>query len=643
MHERTVRARTATGIVEGFTRDGVHRWRSIPYARAPVGSLRFRAPQPAQPWPGVRHCHTFANCAPQQRRYTVMGIGRYQTRSEDCLTLNVVTPEEPATQPLPVMVFIHGGGYILGSSATPIYDGAALARRGCVYVSVNYRLGALGCLDLSSLSTPQITLDSNVYLRDLVLALRWVHDNIAEFGGDPGNVTIFGESAGAHITATLLAVPAAKGLFARAISESPAAGMVRSREVAAEFAARFDALTFFFAANPDELRPRMRVVNEFQRRYPDIKVRALLSGPGVMQQLATFCAGGKCPDVLMAWELTYAELADRGVLLDLNTLLARDQAFAAELKSDSIGALYETFTFNGGQYAFPEQWSGNFLFYNKQLFDDAGVPPPPGSWERPWSFAEFLDAAQALTKQGRSGRDRQWGFVNAWVSFYAAGLFAMNNGVPWSVPRMNPTHLNFDHDGFLEAVQFYADLTNKHKVAPSAAEQQSMSTADLFSVGKAGIALAGHWRYQTFDRADGLDFDVAPLPIGPRGRAACSDIGVTGLAIAATSRRKDQAWEFVKFATGPVGQALIGESRLFVPVLRSAINSHGFANAHRRVGNLAVLSEGPAYSEGLPVTPAWEKIAALMDRYFGPVLRGSRPATSLTGLSQAVDEVLRNP
>lgn len=206
MHERTVRARTATGIVEGFTRDGVHRWRSIPYARAPVGSLRFRAPQPAQPWPGVRHCHTFANCAPQQRRYTVMGIGRYQTRSEDCLTLNVVTPEEPATQPLPVMVFIHGGGYILGSSATPIYDGAALARRGCVYVSVNYRLGALGCLDLSSLSTPQITLDSNVYLRDLVLALRWVHDNIAEFGGDPGNVTIFGESAGAHITATLLAV-----------------------------------------------------------------------------------------------------------------------------------------------------------------------------------------------------------------------------------------------------------------------------------------------------------------------------------------------------------------------------------------------------------------------------------------------------
>jgi para-nitrobenzyl esterase len=233
MHERIVRAHTAIGTVEGFTRDGVNRWRSIPYAQAPVGPLRFRAPRPAQPWLGVRHCHGFTNCAPQQRRYTLVGLsgygGKYQPMSEDCLTLNVVTPEKPGDEPLPVMVFIHGGGYFMGSSATPLYDGAALARRGCVYVSVNYRLGVLGCVDLSSLSTPHITIDSNLYLRDLVLALRWVRDNIAEFGGDPSNVTIFGESAGACITATLLAVPAAEGLFARAISESPASGLVRSK------------------------------------------------------------------------------------------------------------------------------------------------------------------------------------------------------------------------------------------------------------------------------------------------------------------------------------------------------------------------------------------------------------------------------
>jgi para-nitrobenzyl esterase len=262
MHERTIRARTVNGTVEGFTRDGVNRWRSIPYARPPVGRLRFRAPQPAQPWSGVRHCHGFTDCAPQQRRYTLLGVGRYQSMSEDCLTLNVVTPESASEQPLPVMVFIHGGGYILGSSATPLYDGGALARHGCVYVSVNYRLGALGCLDLSSLSTPDIAFDSNLYLRDLVQALQWVRDNIAGFGGDPDNVTIFGESAGACITATLLAVPAAEGLFARAISESPASGLVRSKEISAQFATRFadllgagpeDAANALMQASPAEL------------------------------------------------------------------------------------------------------------------------------------------------------------------------------------------------------------------------------------------------------------------------------------------------------------------------------------------------------------------------------------------------------
>jgi ABC-type glycerol-3-phosphate transport system substrate-binding protein len=404
-----------------------------------------------------------------------------------------------------------------------------------------------------------------------------------------------------------------------------------------------NALTFFFAANPDERDVRMRIVDEFQRRHPDIKVRPVLSGPGGMQQLATFCAGGKCPDVLMAWELTYAELAARGVLLDLNTMLARDQAFAAELKSDSIGPLFGTFTFNGGQYALPEQWSGNYLFYNKRLFAEAGVPAPPGTWEQPWSFAQFLNTATALTKRNGSGRATQWGFVNLWFSYYSAGLFAMNNGVPWSTPLKNPTHFNFGNDAFIEAVQFYADLANKYRVAPNASEVQSMSTPDLFAVGKAAIALGGHWRYQTFIRADGLDFDVTSLPVGPRrqGQPARSNIGSTGLAIAASSQRKEQAWEFVKFATGPVGQALIGESSLFVPVLRSALNSTGFAKAHQRVGNLAVLTQGPAHSEGLPVTPAWEKIVALMDRNFGPVLRGSRPATSLTGLAPTLDEVLR--
>ena len=404
-----------------------------------------------------------------------------------------------------------------------------------------------------------------------------------------------------------------------------------------------DALTFFFAANPEEADARQRVVDVFQRRHPDIKVRTLLSGGNPLQHMSIYCAGGKCPDVLMAWDLTYAGLAARGVLLDLNTMLAQDKAFAAQLKAESIPSLYQTFTFNGGQYALPEQWSGNFLYYNKKLFAEAGVRPPPGRWDRPWSFVEFLDAAKALTKRNRSGRVSQWGYVDSWVPFYAAGLFGMNNGVPWCTPRMNPIHLNFDNEAFLEGIQLYADLAHKHRVAPTSSDIQSMSTMDLFTSGRAAMALGGHWRYQTVDLAKGLDFDVTVLPTGPKGRAARSNIGTTGLAIAASSPRKQQAWEFVKFAAGPVGQAVTAESGLFVPVLRSAITSAGFAEAHTRIDNLHVLTGGPAHSEGMPITPQWSKIVALMDRNFGPVLRGVRPATSLAnGLSHAVDGVLRN-
>ncbi|MCQ4363456.1 MULTISPECIES: carboxylesterase/lipase family protein [Mycobacteriaceae] len=239
MAKSTVTTTITSGTVEGFTEAGVHRWRSIPYGRPPIGLLRWRAPQPAESWLGIRECHEFRHCAYQERKYTMVGLGRYQSMSEDCLTLNVTAPEGSGDQPLPVMVFIHGGAYMLGSSATPLYDGAALARQGCVFVSVNYRLGALGCLDLSSLSTADITIEDNLYLRDVVLALTWVRDNIAKFGGDPGNVTIFGESAGAHTVATLLAVPAARGLFARAISESPASVLSRTPAVAAEFASRY--------------------------------------------------------------------------------------------------------------------------------------------------------------------------------------------------------------------------------------------------------------------------------------------------------------------------------------------------------------------------------------------------------------------
>ncbi len=190
-----MRARTPTGIVE------LHARRCAPLAIDPLRPGRRWArcvpgAAASAAWPGVRHCHVYTVLL--SSRYTVMGIGRYQTRSGDCLTLNVVTPEErPATQPLPVMVLHPRWGLHLGSSATVPTAQRWHAAAACTCRSTT-GWGALGCLDLSSCRHHQITLDSNVYLRDLVLALRWVHDGIAEFGEPRAIITIFGESAGAY-------------------------------------------------------------------------------------------------------------------------------------------------------------------------------------------------------------------------------------------------------------------------------------------------------------------------------------------------------------------------------------------------------------------------------------------------------------
>ncbi|BAX98607.1 carboxylic ester hydrolase [Mycobacteroides stephanolepidis] len=196
----------------------MRRFRGIPYAEPPVGPLRLRAPRPVQPWEGVRRCTRFGAVPYQPKVFTPQ-----KRRSEDCLTLNVVTPEELPDGPLPVMFYIYGGGYFLGASASPPYEGSILARRGCVYVSANYRVGALGAFDLSSLSDAEHIIESNVYLRDLVLALQWVRDNIREFGGDPENVTIFGESAGASGVETLMTTPPPRGCSTARSSKAPPA------------------------------------------------------------------------------------------------------------------------------------------------------------------------------------------------------------------------------------------------------------------------------------------------------------------------------------------------------------------------------------------------------------------------------------
>ncbi|WP_084351867.1 carboxylesterase/lipase family protein [Millisia brevis] len=226
---------TVEGMVRGRRAGTIDIWRGIPYAVAPTGSLRWRAPQPMEYWVGVRDAGEFGDAAPQSISSPPVGPWLGQSMSEDCLSLNVTAPADRGETPLPVMVFIHGGGYIAGSSASPMYDGADLARRDVIYVSINYRLGVLGVIDFSAFSTPDRPIDANPALRDQVAALEWVSRNIAAFGGDPNNVTVFGESAGGGSVVALLAIPAAAGLFHRAIAQSPVADLFVDGDVARDW------------------------------------------------------------------------------------------------------------------------------------------------------------------------------------------------------------------------------------------------------------------------------------------------------------------------------------------------------------------------------------------------------------------------
>lgn len=221
---------TKAGLVEGTTgENGVRIFRSIPYAQPPVGALRFAKPQPVEPWQGSRDCTCAGPTAPHRVKpfpglnvEPIIGTG--WVRGDDFLALNIWAPADAAPGK-PVMVFIHGGGFVLGSKDVAVQDGSAFARDGVICVAVNYRLGVEGFLPIPGIPT-------NLGLRDQIAGLEWVRDNIAAFGGDPANVTVFGESAGAMSVADLVASPLAKGLFRRAIIQSGHGGMTRDLGVA---------------------------------------------------------------------------------------------------------------------------------------------------------------------------------------------------------------------------------------------------------------------------------------------------------------------------------------------------------------------------------------------------------------------------
>jgi para-nitrobenzyl esterase len=239
---------TTSGPLRGVARhgDGAE-FLGIPYAQPPVGDLRWREPQPVKPWKEVRDASAFgAPCA-----QPVLGDwNRHdsETGKEDCLFLNVITPEWRSTKPLPVMFWIHGGANVGGTASSQLYKDGTLAQHGILLVTVNYRLGVFGFMAHSELTRESSHHGSGNYgLMDQIAALRWVHDNIAKFGGDPNNVTVFGQSAGAQDTSLLMTSPLASGLFRRALPQSgssvnpPMASLANSERGGQKIAAAFKA------------------------------------------------------------------------------------------------------------------------------------------------------------------------------------------------------------------------------------------------------------------------------------------------------------------------------------------------------------------------------------------------------------------
>lgn len=226
---------TPSGDVRGDTEAGVGVWRGLAYAEQPTGERRFLAPAPLIPWAGVREATEHGPLPPQTKSFVGGGRDDPKVRDEACLTLTVWSPDTTAS--LPVMVWIPGGAFVYGAGQFQLYNGSRLAANGnVVVVNVTYRIGVFGGLELGDLGDG---FDDNLALRDQIAALRWVRENIAAFGGDPDQVTVFGESAGATSVLALMAAPSAAGLFHRAIAQSPALPLIADRGTRAANANEF--------------------------------------------------------------------------------------------------------------------------------------------------------------------------------------------------------------------------------------------------------------------------------------------------------------------------------------------------------------------------------------------------------------------
>jgi para-nitrobenzyl esterase len=271
---------TTGGKIEGSFNKGLYKFSGVSYAAPPIGNRRWLPPEPVESWGGVKLTQRFANISPQNLTDNpFMSQRQPQPMGEDCLYLNIWTPGLDDAR-RPVMVWIHGGGFATDSGSSLAYNGRTLSTRGnAVIVTINYRLGLLGFLNMNEITRGRIPATGNEGLLDQIMALTWVRDNIKTFGGDPDNVTIFGESAGGMSVCTLMAMPKARGLFHKVIPQSGAAYTATSIEKAAKVAQVFLDVVYINAGDIDRLRSI--TVEQLLNAYKELSAKALDPKSGI--------------------------------------------------------------------------------------------------------------------------------------------------------------------------------------------------------------------------------------------------------------------------------------------------------------------------------------------------------------------------
>ena len=406
---------TGQGKLTGIAFAGGTEFRGVPFAAAPTGKNRFLGPQPASPWSGVRMANQWPKAVVQDP-VPFMGISHI---GEEALSLNIWVPD--ADGPMPVMLWFHGGGYLTGSPSQPLYNAQVLARdQGVIVVAASYRLGFCGFGHLDAQRTG-LDIESNRGLRDQVAALRWVVDNIAAFGGDPGCITLFGESAGGFSVASLMACPQAQGLFQQAIVQSGAADMVLAQDEGLRIAdAVIDALPgsgaaadrLLSASAEDLCRAQRKVLAQSVCRglrtstpqygmvfMPVVDGETLTASP-----VASIASGSSRKVRLLA-----------GVCRDEWHLFAYAQPFNGGKSLADLRALTEEDLHKRFQRTLPEHWESAWAYYSHQ------VVPHPQRGRLDWFSAMESDRlfrvpTQRLLDAHASAGGLCWGFEFTWGS-----------------------------------------------------------------------------------------------------------------------------------------------------------------------------------------------------------------------------------